>query len=149
MLTLPACLREFNLHYLRLGYFKHVNNLPGICVRLMLLETLHIEGCAKLQEVPTVSLMTSLTSIILHKCALIGLPCLKSLTVMRHLSLSDLIHFMWLPCLGGMSTLQHLSLVDLDCLVQLPLSISKLTSLRKLRFERYSGITDLPSMCEM
>jgi len=149
MLTLPACLGEFNLHYLRLKYFKHVNNLPGICVRLTSLETLHIESCATLQELPSVSLMTSLTSLILHKCALIGLPCLESLAAMRHLSLSDLIHFTWLPCLGGMSTLRHLSLVDLNCLVQLPLSISKLTSLRELRFERCDGITDLPSMCEM
>jgi len=90
MFTLPACLGEFNLHCLRLGYFKHVNNLPGICVRLTSLETLHIEGCATLHELPTVSLMTSLTSLILHKCALIGLPCLESLTAMWHLSLSDL-----------------------------------------------------------
>ena len=67
-----------------------LTHLPGICVRLTSLETLHIEGCATLHELPTVSLMTSLTSLILHKCALIGLPCLESLTAMWHLSLSDL-----------------------------------------------------------
>ena len=146
--TLPTCLGEFDLCYLMLGNFKQVDNLPGICERLTSLETLHIEGCAALQKLPTMSL-TSLTSLMLDKCELMELPCIKSLTAMRHLSLSNLINVSWFPCLGGMSTLQHLSLVNLWGLLQLPSSISQLTNLRELRLVRLNRITELPSMCDM
>jgi hypothetical protein len=99
-----------------------------------------------MQELPTLSLMTSLTSLSLCECSLIKLlPCVKSLTMMRQY----LINFTCLLCLGGMSMLQHLSLYNLGCLLELLSSINTLTNLRILTLDRCEGITDLPSMCKM
>jgi len=83
---LPASLGELNLRYLMLGHVKHVDTLPGICARLTSLETLRIAGCDTMQELPTLSLMKSLTLLALCECLLIKLlPCVKSLTAMQQL----------------------------------------------------------------
>jgi len=147
--NLPACLGEFELRYLMLGYFRHVTNLPGICERLTVLETLHIEGCATLHQLQTMRLMTSLTSLTFHKCSITHLPAMRAMKNLTSIIITNCVDLIELPCVGQIPNLLNLSLVNLGSLLRLPVSIGKLTSLRNLKLDTCNMISDLPSMCEM
>jgi len=119
----PACLGDWGLKHLALGFCNQLENLAAIFLRLASLETLHIENLSTLQELPVMGAMTRLTSLTLHCCALKELPCF-----------------------GGMTALRHLSLQNLHTLTRLPSSMDKLAGLRSLRLVWCRGITELPSI---
>jgi len=88
-----------------------------------LLEALHIEDCNELLELPAMSAITRLTSLMLQEGG-----------------------FTELPCFGGMTALRLLSLKWHRDLMRLLSSIDKLTDVRELNLVDCRHITDLPSI---
>jgi len=108
---LPASLGNLAaLAHLTIENFIRLEILPASVGRLSSLETLRIEAC-DVRELPVMSAMPALKSLILERCWAIK----------------------ELPCLSHLTALEQLSLVDLSELIRVPVSIGKLTRLKGLK----------------